>query len=689
MNYFLSVTGDHSSPPRGAADTITPASRHPSIGGRHAALWLIVAIVSLWLRAGFPVVAIGWAIYDDAFFVRTAHYLSAGKWLGPYDGLTLTKGMFYPLFMCLASLADIPLNIAEQGAYLAASGLVAWLVARQSGRRWLGSLLFVALAFNPSLWNPELARVIREGLYVSQSLAVVAMAVIAAFPGKGRDIGKAALLGGALGLLGAGFWLTREEGVWLVPAVAIVVLIAIAASVWPQPAAPRLLAIGASLVAAALVFSAGIGVVARLNAHYYGVAETNELKSPNFERAYGALARIKPDVWRRDVVSSADSRRRAYGVSPAARELAPWLDGPQGDSWHRIGCDEMRIPVASCPDILSGWFIWALRDAVASAGHRSAPDAQAFYGRLADQIDAACKQGKLACLPPRATLAPPFRWQYLQDSVRPAGRVLWLLLTMRQGDIGSEPSVGTPAQIATFADAVGTVSPVKAVWGGISGWAAAKSGVPKIWVRAKGGESAGTTTLSPADYVRATFPDMQPIHFDISANCMDACKLVVQAPGEPEVVKPWKDVKPGMVIDNGQVRAWVDFASVNDNAAMTGRRRALQVGIARVIGRIYAAIFPALTIVGLCGLGVAVVRARRGLGPTALLALAVGSALAISARVALLAYLDATSMPIVSLHYASPAIPFVIVVAVVGTYLGAQSLREMDRTRRSKVAERS
>src|SRR5215831_11380444 len=85
-----------------------------------------VAILSVWLRMGVPVYAIGWARHDDALFVQLAYYLGAGRWLGPYDQLTLAKGMAYPAFIVAAFGIGIPLKIAEHILYLASCAFAAW-----------------------------------------------------------------------------------------------------------------------------------------------------------------------------------------------------------------------------------------------------------------------------------------------------------------------------------------------------------------------------------------------------------------------------------------------------------------------------------------------------------------------------------------------------------------------------------
>src|SRR5205823_6594305 len=191
---------------------------------------LLIAAFSIWLRAGFPVRAMPYMRHDDVLFIRLARYLEAGRWLGPYDNLTLAKGMFYPLFIAIAFWISVPLKIAEQLAYLGACALTAGMVRRRVGNRYLSLILFAFLAFNPVSWNASLARVLRQGLYMSLSLALIALAVKVAFPSpseSNRSIWRVTLRGLGLGLVSACYWMTREEGLWLVPAVVVVLALAV------------------------------------------------------------------------------------------------------------------------------------------------------------------------------------------------------------------------------------------------------------------------------------------------------------------------------------------------------------------------------------------------------------------------------------------------------------------------------
>jgi hypothetical protein len=82
-------------------------------------------------------------------------------------------------------------------------------------------------------------------------------------------------------------------------------------------------------------------------------------------------------------------------------------------------------------EIMTGFFVLALREAADMAGHHSTPsDAMAYYSRLADEVNGACDDGELACGTARSSLAPPWRWEYLgltlQRACRGTARILAL-----------------------------------------------------------------------------------------------------------------------------------------------------------------------------------------------------------------------------------------------------------------------
>jgi hypothetical protein len=90
---------------------------------------------------------------------------------------------------------------------------------------WLSAILFVMLLWHPIALTATVLFVLRDVIYYAQVLIFVAAfgySLLAANP-TGKRLAFAAVSGAVLGWL----WLTREEGLWLVPAIALIAAVAI------------------------------------------------------------------------------------------------------------------------------------------------------------------------------------------------------------------------------------------------------------------------------------------------------------------------------------------------------------------------------------------------------------------------------------------------------------------------------
>lgn len=416
----------------------------------------IVLIVSMWLRAAFPISAIGDGTYDDLLFVKLATSIGSGQWLGAYDNLTMAKGAAYSVFMALNRPTGIPLKLAEHFVYLISAAYFAHTVWQVFNSRLAAIAVFVVLAFNPLFWVAGMGgRVVRENLYMTVSLllftACARACLLRRFASASEELSAKWRLLIGTGAIAGIYWLTREEGAWLVPALSLLVLH------WLFVAAKRIrdgkreIAAMVRFVLIPLIsFSVIVGTFNTLNLIAYGVFRNNDFRSSDFQGAYGALSRISHERWARYVVFPADARQKAYLVSAAARELRPYFEGEGGETWRSIGCGQTRI--VPCSETLSGWFMWSLRGAVQSAGHyRNAADAQRFYLRLAREINEGCEQSLIACGPARSTLAPPWREGYLEDTIDASLAVFATLVSLGKLPPHIAPSVGSPEQLALFA----------------------------------------------------------------------------------------------------------------------------------------------------------------------------------------------------------------------------------------------
>lgn len=387
---------------------------------RLRAVAFVLVLLKLWLVTAQPTVVIAGAWHDDRLFVAMADRILHGEWLGAYDQMTLAKGAGYPLFIAATFCLGIPLPLAEHLLYLVACWLVVRAlrpVLRHDG--W-ALLLFAALVWQPMSYlmpEPWSGTVVRQNLYTPLALLVFA-GLISFYTRRTASLVRRAGWALLLGLAAGGFWLTREEGLWIVPSAVLLVIVAMVLA-WRGVLAG--LASTWLLLVAGVALTASVGTVAAINARHYGWFGECEFHAPQFAAAYGALARIRVGEPKLRFPVTRAMREAAYPHSPALAELQPRIEHDMTIRW--AGAEDREIN--------GGMWMWALRDAVKESGHApNAAAALAFYQRIADEVNAACDAGKIPAGPRRASFLPPWNPGYTAEakaSIGPMARhfLLW------------------------------------------------------------------------------------------------------------------------------------------------------------------------------------------------------------------------------------------------------------------------
>ena len=421
-------------------------------GARPWPRWLLFAfagsvLLKLWLVSAQPILAVGvGADLDDRLFLTLANHLLAGQWLGSYNPATLVKGCFYPIWIALVHWLHLPLLLSQHLLYLAA--VIAFVIAMRPAipRPSVLLLMFTLLWFNPSTYSAHALRVMREGIYPALTLFVIAgaLGLLVRWNRPGKTLWRWSV---GTGVALAVFWQTREEGVWLMPFL-VPVLAWVAVKLWRNDYPAKWSRILVCLVPFVIMASADL-LVAGINKVKYGVFATVEFKAPDFLAAYGALNRVKPKVWQPHVLVTRETRESIYVVSPAFAQLRPFLEGPLGRAWH---CG-ILAPNVKEGEIVGGCFMWALREAVARAGHHaSGEQAMAYYRQVAQDIDAACAHGKLDCLAARASMAPPWRSEFNRPFLETMARAPGFLAGFVGITASPQASTGSQASLALFRD---------------------------------------------------------------------------------------------------------------------------------------------------------------------------------------------------------------------------------------------
>lgn len=410
---------------------------------RRAEGWmLLLLLLNLALYGGMPLAYNYGAPYDDGLMINAALNLSGLKWLGAYNQVTLAKGIAYPVWMVLLNFLNLPLQLGNQLLYglscLALCCALRPLVKGGAAR----FLLFALLLFNPVLITSNtLMRVYRESIVPSLCLLVLAW-IIGIYARKwdaafDRRTWTPYVLLGVVAL--PAWWFVREDAFWLLPFIVFGLLLTFLPLCFGREKLPnwrlRFLRMGFALTPVLSLVLCG-ALIAGMNFLFYGRFVVNDYLSGEFQNAYGALTRIEQEAWNPRTPVSRDAREKAYAVSPAFAELEAELEGAQLRSYNQ----NLRHADEDFSDYGGDYFFWALRNAAAAAGYyENAQTSRDFYLRLAQEINAALDEGQLpARAGKRATLTPPFDTRYIEPTWQEFQNALWRVARMEQ--ISVEPA---------------------------------------------------------------------------------------------------------------------------------------------------------------------------------------------------------------------------------------------------------
>lgn len=374
---------------------------------RYLFLFFILALTvfKLWLVWGLRIRVESGQGFDDALYIHLANAIINGEWLGTYNNLTLAKMPGYPLWLAFNHFLGLPLLFTQHLLYVFAGLVFIFPLRKIVTNRTILLVLYTIYLFNPAIET----RVMREGIYPALSTLIFAT-LVGLYVYREAKLWKLFRWSLFCGLSLSMLWLTREEGVWIIPSVTLLIGYTLFELYQMLGFSKALIArILLSLMPFAILL-VSIHLISSLNYTYYGVYKITEIGSKPFTSAYGALMRVKHPQWKRYLPLPEAVRQQIYQVSPAFKELEPLMESDIGKRWVPTTC--IFYP-DTCPDIAGSWFMWALRESVSYAGyHRSAQMADEYYQRLTNEVNTACNKGVLDCLPPRDTLTSPYRTEY-------------------------------------------------------------------------------------------------------------------------------------------------------------------------------------------------------------------------------------------------------------------------------------
>ena len=401
--------------------------------------WIAVVGFKLWLVDGQRLTAYGSLTIDDQWFVERASWVTAGRWMGPFDGHTLIKQPGYPMFIAAVHALRLPLLLAHQLVYVLSICVV--MVALRSlwasRRRRLAA--FAMLLFNPMTMNTAVsARVDRAGIYPALTLVLVACLVAVVSTCDRPRWATAVWAVAASAALGA-VWLVREEWLLVAPAVgAAMVLAIVRLSRRPDNRRRRLVtAVGVACIPVSVVV--GTFWLRHVNESRYGLGVTN-VEQTSMSVGLGSMFRVAPVTTFAQFPITVETRSRLYSASVTFAGLRSEIENGVGAPFSSIRPDGVG-------DLGGQVFQWVVLDAIESTGKdSSAAELDATFRSIAAELDEACSAGRLRCGAPHSGITPAWRWGRLPGLV---GRSMTGL--RRTVDLGAFSAL-SPAGDGTEAD---------------------------------------------------------------------------------------------------------------------------------------------------------------------------------------------------------------------------------------------
>ncbi len=626
---------------------------------------LLAAMANIVIATHTPTTLLADAFGDDATFIYWVGTLLSGNYLGNYNAGTLAKGPGYSVYLSLNHLSGLPISLSNALLFLAALAAFSYMVARTYGAFVAGALVFVLGALHPVL---PMERFLRDSIYPAQVLLILAGFLAAFYVFWQRPLRFGILAGLALGW----FWLTREEGPWVIPALALLAIGGF--GVARRDGRGLRQPLYASLaIAGGLLFCNLAYVTANWAA--YGSFVGNEFKEKNFSRALSLLQSVRDGDQIPYVPISKSTRRIVYGVSPTFASLEKSLD-PTDRPIADHGC---RFYKQTCGDHAGGWFIWQFRSAAASVGAFQSPaTASAFFGKMADEIELACEADRLTCEPGLLSLMPhvhPEQVRMFPSKVLHAARLVMDPTRV----INARPSSGS-LDLRNFALDVLNHPRIQPTEG------PDKTLILRFWWTPKADEwpfftvtdAAGMPAIQTLEYQGARGrPAAGPVGLTITTRCDVTCILSIEpGPNQERLTVPLAEAfNAQRTFDTAYGRL---LLSVKETLP-DGHGSKI---IAKIRGMMAEAYVPLLWILVPLGVAAMAVAAPMSLFRRAHLE---GAVLAASlwglviCRLALIALIEISAFPAMTKYYLGPAIVLVIPAALCSIFSLLEILRAHER----------
>lgn len=351
---------------------------------------LVLCVVKQLIAASLPIFARDAGGPDQYKLLIDAEKLYSGTYMqnNVYNIFSLFKrAISFPLFLAVCHALGISYLSGYTLLYTVSCLLALYALMQLCKNRVLLAIAFAIILFCPFSYDTIVQMMYNLSFTAPLAISAISCLFIAYIK---RDRGKWAFLGwtftASVNL--ALIWLNREDSVWIVPLM-IIFLIIIAIASRGESRKKIAINLVISIVPIIIVLLSDVGL-AYTNYRIYGIYTTNDYTSTNFEKAYNSILKVEQDYYPEKCSITRGTLEKIFAVSPAMNEMKPYFD-----KFYEVNAYDQNI-AANDGEIEDSLMNIALRDAASQCGYyESAVKANAYWGRVSDEIENAFSEGKL------------------------------------------------------------------------------------------------------------------------------------------------------------------------------------------------------------------------------------------------------------------------------------------------------
>lgn len=386
-----------------------------------AVFFVGMGLLKQFLVYNLPLMAVPKGIHDDWIMVHLADTLRNGQWLGEYNSLTLTKGMFFPLYLAVCNFFHISYLNATALFYTISCALFVYALRPLLKKYSLMGALYFVLLWNPISYSLQaFQRVYRNSISYAQVLLIFA-GFLALYLRRKEPFKKHVfwIFPAAFGTVS--FFYTREDAIWVLPFLLVFLAVYLGSllGLWRKTKEKGYLAKGLLVLTPFLLLWGTGWLISAQNEKHYGIFTTNELQDSGFSEMYKTMMAVKPEEEIPGVTLTREKLARMCDACPTLGELEPYFQSSK-ELWAGEEGD------AENWEVRDGWVFWIVRTALEQAGYYTdGARANAICLQIRDELEEAFERGDLERQPTMpSTYMSPWRKGYFGDMMKAFGRAI-------------------------------------------------------------------------------------------------------------------------------------------------------------------------------------------------------------------------------------------------------------------------